>query len=71
MPHGCQVAPDPGHQQGRHQGEGHQVEQRRLGRVHKEEGDEGGHQAEDVGDHGDDPVQLVPNPSQQIVAVGE
>ena len=71
MPHGRQVTPDPGHQQGRHQGERYQVEQRRLGRVHQEEGDEGGDQTEDVRDNCDDPVQLILDPSQQIVTVGE
>ena len=49
VPHAGQVAPAPGHQDGGDQGEGDQVEQGGLGRVHQEQGDEGRHQAQDVG----------------------
>ena len=49
MPHGSQVTAAPGHQDGGDQGEGHQVEQSRLCHVHQEQGDEGSHQAQDVG----------------------
>ena len=37
----------------------YQIEEGRLGRVHEEERDEGGDQAEDVSYACDDPVQLV------------
>ena len=48
VPHGLEVAPQPGHEDGGEEGEGDQVEQGGLGRVHQEERDEGGHEAEDV-----------------------
>ena len=47
-PHGGEVPPEPGHQDGGDEGEGDQVQQGGLGGVHEEEGDEGGDQAEDV-----------------------
>ena len=71
VPHGGQVAAAPRHQDGGHQREGDQVEEGGLGRVHQEQGDEGGDEAEDVGHGGDGPVQLPLDPRHQVVAVGE
>ena len=48
VPHGRQVAPQPGHEDGGEESVGDEVEEGGLGRVHEEEGYEGGHQTKDV-----------------------